>query len=366
MTSTGPDDRLRTAHFDFELPDELIAREPLAERDGSRLLVLPRDAGDPEHASVRDLPGLLREGDLVVLNDTRVLAARIRVHRASGGRAEFLLHDPASTPAATDGAADWWAFARPAKRLRAGERLVCDSDPGYSVEAVERSAETGHWRVRLLAAGVPVGPDGFGRALDAVGEVPLPPYIDREVRPDDRERYQTVYAARPGAVAAPTAGLHFTDALLAELDGRGVERAFVTLHVGAGTFLPVTADHVEEHRMHAEVYELPGETADAVARCRARDGRVVAVGTTSARVLESCADGDGGVRAGSGSTEIFLHPGSPPRVVDGLFTNFHLPKSTLVMLVSSLAGVDRVLGAYREAVRERYRFYSYGDAMLIL
>jgi len=352
--------RWRTDDFDFELPPELVASAPAAARDGARLLVRPRDASAPiRHARVLDLPDLLAPGDLLVLNDTRVLPARVHVRRPTGGRVELLMHAPA--PGADD-PREWTAFARPAKKVKPGEVLTPERGGGVRFEAISRAPGDAEWRLRVLCD------DGAGveEALERVGEVPLPPYIDRAPTDDDLDRYQTIYASAPGAVAAPTAGLHFTDALLAALDARGVERAFVTLHVGAGTFLPVSAEHLDEHRMHTERFVLPERTQSAVERCRARSGRVVAVGTTSARVLESCRAADGGVEARSGTTDIFLHPDAPPRVVDGLFTNFHLPKSTLLMLVSSLVGVPPMLDAYRAAVEERYRFYSYGDAMLII
>ena len=251
---------------------------------------------------------------------------------------------------------------RPAKKVKPGEALVPERGGGVTFEAISRAPGDAEWRVRVLSG------DGASveEALERVGEVPLPPYIARAPTDEDRERYQTVYASAPGAVAAPTAGLHFTEALLGALDARGVERAFVTLHVGAGTFLPVSAEHLDEHRMHTERFVLPATTRDAVTRCRERGGRVIAVGTTSARVLESCRAPERRVEARAGATDIFLHPDAPPHVIDGLFTNFHLPKSTLLMLVSSLVGVAPMLDAYRAAVEERYRFYSYGDAMLIL
>lgn len=352
--------RWRTEDFDFVLPPELIARAPAVARDGARMLLRPRDAAAPlRHARVVDLPAALAPGDLLVFNDTRVLPARVLARRPTGGRVELLFHAPATD---TDDPLEWAAFARPAKKIKPGEVLAPERDGGVGIEAVSRVPGEALWRVRIVAE------DGVGveEALERVGEVPLPPYIDRAPTAEDRERYQTIYATAPGAVAAPTAGLHFTDALLDALRRRGVEQTFVTLHVGAGTFLPVSAEHVDEHRMHEERFVLPVATREAVARCRERGGRVVAVGTTSARVLESCAAPGRLVEARSGATDIFLHPDARPRVIDGLFTNFHLPKSTLLMLVSSLVGVDAVLDAYRAAVEERYRFYSYGDAMLLL
>lgn len=358
---------MQTADFDFDLPGELIAQQAVEPRDAARLLVAGPggDARGAEHGVVGDLGRWLRPGDLLVLNDTRVLPARVRARRETGGGVEALFLEPC---AAAAGAGAWRALVRPAKKLRAGERLRID---GRSVElvAIERDEATGGWSVALEDSGRPEA--GTEELLDEVGSMPLPPYIERAADEEDRERYQTVYARAPGAVAAPTAGLHFTDELLGSLAGRGVERATVTLHVGAGTFRPVTAERLEEHRMHSERYELSEETAEKVRACKERGGRVVAVGTTSARTLESCWDPGSGVgrdarvRHARGATEIFIHPASPPRVCDALFTNFHLPKSTLIMLVAGFVGTEQVLSLYRHAVAERFRFYSYGDAMLV-
>lgn len=354
---------MKLSDFDYELPPERIARAPVAQRDRARLLVHARQRDETAHREVRDLVEYLRADDLLVLNDTRVLPARLFARRASGGRVEFLFVEPGGSEACR-----WQALARPSRRLRVGERLAVEGG-AYSLHLVAReSAEDGGegagWLVELL--------DGAGRAQDPlavlaeVGHVPLPPYLERADGPEDVERYQTVYAARPGAVAAPTAGLHFTPELLAELERRGVRRTFVTLHVGPGTFQPVKSEDVRQHAMHAERYELRPEAVAAVARAKAAGGRVVAVGTTSVRVLESCARADGALAAGSGTTRLFLVPGEPFRVVDALLTNFHLPRSTLLMLVSAFAGRERVLALYREAVARGYRFYSYGDAMLLL
>lgn len=356
---------LRTADFDFHLPPDLIAQVPAEPRDAARLLVAGGASGGV-HGTVADLPVHLRRGDLLVVNDTKVLPARIHARRASGGRVEVLFLEPcpgAVEPAGEPaGGTPWRALVRPAKKLRPGEVLATDRE-GIRLRALERDADAGGWFVSLE--------DGLGAGteelLEQVGTMPLPPYIERAAVAADRERYQTVYAREPGAVAAPTAGLHFTEELLARLEAAGIERATVTLHVGAGTFRPVTVERLEDHPMHEERFELPEATAAAVDACRARGGRVVAVGTTSARVLESCAAPGGGGRvvAGRGATRIFLHPGNPPRVCDGLFTNFHLPCSTLIMLVAAFVGRERVLALYREAVDRRYRFYSYGDAMLV-
>ncbi|MCA8964945.1 MAG: tRNA preQ1(34) S-adenosylmethionine ribosyltransferase-isomerase QueA [Planctomycetes bacterium] len=339
--------------FDFELPDELIAKAPAEPRDSSRLLHLDRATGAVSHHRFTDLPGFLRSGDLLVLNDTRVRPWRLRGRRASGGAVECLL-------LAVDGEVAE-GFVKPSKKLRPGD--VVPMEEGALELTLLESLGGGRWRLQLRAM------DGdVAATLERCGRAPLPPYITRDGHEDvqqDRERYQTVFARAEGAVAAPTAGLHFTPELLAKIAALGVQTAFVTLHVGEGTFAPLRTDVVEEHRMHEERYELPDATATAVRLARERGGRVIAVGTTAARTLESCATDERRVVAGSGSTALFLYPGRPLRVVDVLLTNFHLPQSTLLMLVSAFAGREVVLAAYREAVRERYRFFSFGDAMLI-
>ena len=339
--------------FDFELPDEAIAQRP-APRGESRLLVLDAQ-GAERHRRVRDLPALLRPDDLLVVNDTRVLPARLFGKRLpSGGRVELLL-------AERHGEREWDALLKPGRRARPGTRIELSEE--LSAEVVARG-EDGRFRLRFSA---PVEPH-----LERLGHVPLPPYIHRPDEAADRERYQTVYAREPGAIAAPTAGLHFDEALLAALAARGVERAAVTLHVGLGTFKPVTAELVHEHRMDAERYVISEATAAALRRARVEGRRVVAVGTTVVRALESAAathaaestaDADE-VPAGAGRSSLFIYPGFRFRVVDALLTNFHLPRSTLLMLVCAFAGRERVLAAYREAVEGGYRFYSYGDAML--
>ena len=355
--------------FDYDLPPERIAQEPADPRDAARLLV--DDAGTTRHRTVADLADELRPGDLLVVNDTRVRPARLQARRATGGAVELLLVEP--SPSA-DAAGAWRAMVRPAKRLRAGEELVVDG-AGLVVRALEREVDpargadaTPFWRVELF------DPDArearVEELLERAGRMPLPPYIERARDGDprdatDRERYQTVYARHAGAVAAPTAGLHLTPELLERLAQRGVERAEVTLHVGLGTFLPVTASDPDEHVMHAERYELGVACADAIERCRARGGRVVAVGTTSVRVLESCAGDAGRVTPGVGQTRLFVRPGFGFRCVDVLLTNFHLPRSTLLMLVAAFVGRERMLGLYAEAIERGYRFYSYGDAMLL-
>jgi S-adenosylmethionine:tRNA ribosyltransferase-isomerase len=338
--------------FDYELPPELIAQQPLPERDASRLLVLDRPSGRIAHHAFTDLPALLAPGDLLVVNRSRVIPARLLGRRASGGRGEILL-------VRDRGEGRWEAMVRPGRHLRPGQRLTIDDDLSVVVES-EALGEDGRRRVRLLSKR-----RDLEGALERCGHVPLPPYIRRADEPSDRERYQTVYARESGSVAAPTAGLHFTPSLLARLAERGVERAELVLHVGPGTFRPVKVSRVEEHRVASEAYSVPPETAAALAQARSRGGRVVAVGTTTVRALESAARADGTVAAGEGETELVIRPGHRFRAVDVLLTNFHLPRSSLLLLVAALAGREAVLRAYAEAVRERYRFYSYGDAMLI-
>ena len=340
-----------TAEFDYELPAAAIADRP-APRGESRLLVLDRQ-GPERHRRVKDLPALLRPGDLVVVNDTRVIPARLFGRRAGGGegQVELLLVEKR-------GETEWEALAKPGRRTRPGTVIEFAGGTGLTAEVLAKREDGRH----LVRFSEPV--EGH---LDRLGHIPLPPYIKRPDDPADRERYQTVFARHPGAIAAPTAGLHFSAELLGELQGRGIEVAPVTLHVGIGTFKPVTAELVHEHRMESERYIVPEETAAALARTRARGGRVVAVGTTVVRTLESAAaeviEGEGEVRPGAGATEIFITPGFRFRVVDVLLTNFHLPRSTLLMLVAAFAGKERVLAAYREAVAEGSRVYSDGDAM---
>jgi len=343
--------------FDYELPQERIAQTPAEPRDSARLFVhaWPQDVS--AHAHVRDLPDYLRAGDLLVFNDTRVLPARVFGKRATGGRVEFLFVEP-------DEAA-WRAMVQPAKKLRPDELIeLADGTQLRMLERVHAAGKaTPLWRVAAAGA------EPLPAILERLGRMPLPPYIERsddESQRIDPERYQTIYAREPGAVAAPTAGLHFTDELLARLRAAGIDLAWVTLHVGLGTFLPVQVERVEEHTMHAERYELSVETAQAIEACRARGGRVIAVGTTCVRVLESCARTDGVPQPSAGSTSIFITPGHRWNVVDGLLTNFHLPRSTLLMLVSALVGRERCLALYRTAVERGYRFYSYGDAQLLL
>lgn len=358
---------MRTEDFLYDLPSEAIAQEPAEPRDAARLLVHGIEADRTRHLRVRALVEELREGDLLVVNDTRVLPARLFARRATGGRVELLFLGPEVVGAESASAGAWRAMVKPARKLSPGEELEVDG--GLVARALAREGDGAIWTVELTDPEAPQTP--IPALLERAGRMPLPPYIAREAEGDprdaaDRERYQTVYAREPGAVAAPTAGLHFTPELLEALAERGVRRATVTLHVGLGTFLPVTVEEVQQHRMHAEVYEVPPAAVEAVAACRAAGGRVVAVGTTSVRALESSVDEQGALVAGAGETRLFLKPGDRLQVVDGLMTNFHLPGSTLLMLVSALAGRERMLGLYEEALREGYRFYSYGDAMLLL
>ncbi len=339
---------MKVDDFDFELPRERIAERPARPRDAARLLeVRPDGLGDHR---VSDLPRLLRPGDMLVFNDTRVIPARL-AGRRGGAKVEVTLHKRKAP-------GRWRAFARPARKLSAGDRIdfgeVLAATVAEKGEAGEVTLDFGLDDAALFAA------------LEAQGAMPLPPYIKRaEPDPADREDYQTVYARRPGAVAAPTAGLHFTDRLLRALDARGVATVFVTLHVGAGTFLPVKAERVEDHRMHAEWGEIGDAAAIAINAARAQGGRIVAVGTTSLRLLESAAEEDGTVRPFMGETDIFIAPGYRFRAVDLLLTNFHLPRSTLFMLVAAFSGLARMKAAYAHAVDAGYRFYSYGDACLL-
>ena len=362
---------MKLSDFDYDLPPECIAQTPVRPRDAARLLVHSIDADMTEHRLVRDLPQLLAPGDLLVLNDTRVRPARLCGRRATGGAVELLVVGPAGTT--VEGEPLWRALVNPARRLRAGERLEME-DGALEAHAVERLADEhgrlgGEWSFVLRD---PRRPEAtLDEILESVGRMPLPPYIRRGRARDpqrqlDRERYQTVFAREAGAIAAPTAGLHFTAELFAALAARDVERTAVTLHVGLGTFRPVTAEDLDSHQMHTEPFDLPQEAAQSVHATGARGGRVVAVGTTVTRVLESCADESGRLRPGAGETSLFVRPGYSFRVVDALLTNFHLPRSTLLMLVSALAGRERVLRLYREAIDGGYRFFSYGDAMLLL
>lgn len=346
--SAPSDAVLKLSDFDYDLPDELIAQAPLPERSASRLLVVGRDA--PTDASIRDLPQWLDPGDLLVFNDTRVMHARLYGQKDSGGQVEVLIER-------LTGEHEALAQVRASKTPRPGSRLRMEN--AFDLEVLGRDGE---FFVLRGPADAPL--------LDLMerhGRLPLPPYIDRAAAEADEERYQTVFARETGSVAAPTAGLHFDEALLAAVAARGVRTARVTLHVGAGTFQPVRVENLAEHRMHSERFQLSADTAQAIADTRAAGGRVIAVGTTSLRCLESAAAacGDGPLTACSGDTRLFITPGYDFRVIDGLLTNFHLPKSTLLMLVSALAGRRRIFAAYAHAVAQRYRFFSYGDAMFI-
>ncbi|WP_296178193.1 tRNA preQ1(34) S-adenosylmethionine ribosyltransferase-isomerase QueA [Pseudomonas sp. UBA1879] len=336
---------MRVADFTFELPDALIARHPLAERRGSRLLTLDGPSGALAHRQFADLLEHLRPGDLMVFNNTRVIPARLFGQKASGGKLEILVERVLDQHCVL-------AHVRSSKSPKAGSSILIDG--GGEAEMVAR-----HDALFELRFAEPVLP-----LLERVGHMPLPPYIDRPDEDADRERYQTVYAQRAGAVAAPTAGLHFDQAMMDAIAEKGVETAFVTLHVGAGTFQPVRVERIEDHHMHHEWLEVSQDVVDAVAACRARSGRVIAVGTTSVRSLESAAR-DGVLKPFSGDTDIFIYPGRPFHVVDALVTNFHLPESTLLMLVSAFAGYPETMAAYAAAVEDGYRFFSYGDAMFI-
>ena len=344
---------MNVADFDFELPPALIAQEPAAVRGGSRLLSLDRESGRVSHHQFSELPSLLRAGDLLVVNDTRVFPARlIGTREPGGGAAECFLVRPLEGDV-------WIALVHPGQRLKEGSRMRFGK---LRAEVVGMHFH-GRRTVKLSTDdGSPVRD-----AIDAIGHVPLPPYIKRDDTAGDRERYQTIYARERGSIAAPTAGLHFTPELFAALDAKGVSRVMITLHVGYGTFQPVRVERVEDHQVEPEWYEVSTEAAAALTRAKREGRRVIAVGTTTTRTLESLAiDPDGTVTAGRGETALFIHPGHVFRLVSGLVTNFHLPKSSLLMLVSAFGGREHVLAAYREAVAKGYRFYSYGDAMVIL
>ena len=343
---------MRLEDFHFELPPELIAQYPPSSREDSRLMVLDREKGTNRTGSFPEILDCFREGDVLVLNDTRVIPARLLGHKDSGGKIEVFL----ARRLETDGEV-WSCLTKCSKAPRVGTRLQL----GEKIRGtVQSGGEPPFYCIRFECGG------NFLEQLEEAGRIPLPPYIRRQDEPLDRERYQTVFADAPGAVAAPTAGLHFTPAALASLRRAGVEIHPLTLHVGLGTFLPVRVDNILDHRMHGELYEIPPATAAAVNRARDEGRRVWAVGTTSTRTLEYAADESGLVRAGKGTTDLFIYPGFRFRVVDALITNFHLPSSTLMMLVSAFAGREKILSAYRCAVREKFRFFSYGDCMVIV
>ena len=340
---------MKKSDFYYDLPPELIAQTPLPRRDGSRLLCLDRETGETEHRHFYDLPELLRDGDCLVLNDSRVLPARLIGRRVPGGGVcEVLLLTQREENL-------WECLVRPGKKLRPGAKVSFGD--GTLTAVVEAEVSDGNRLVRFSYEGI------FMEVLEALGEMPLPPYIKEKLT--DWERYQTVYSKEPGSAAAPTAGLHFTQALLEQIREKGVKICYVTLHVGLGTFRPVKEENILDHEMHSEFCIIPEETARIVNETKRAGGRIIAVGTTSCRTLESFAAEDGTLRPCSGWTDIFIYPGYRFRCIDALITNFHLPESTLIMLVSALAGRETILRVYREAVDLRYRFFSFGDAMFI-
>ncbi len=341
---------LKTSDYDFDLPPELIAQDPLTDRSGSRLLTLDRDSGTVGHHQFREITDYLRPGDCLVLNNTKVIPARLYgVKQETGAVIEVLLLRRRENDL-------WETLVKPGKKARAGTQLIFGD--GELTGVVSDVLEDGNRLIRFTYEGI------WEEVLDRLGEMPLPPYITHKLQ--DRTRYQTIYARYEGSAAAPTAGLHFTEQLLREIEAKGVSLVYVTLHVGLGTFRPVKVENIQEHLMHSEWYEVTEEAAERINRSKREGGRILCVGTTSCRTVESAANESGIVRPGQGSTEIFIYPGYRFRVLDGLLTNFHLPQSTLLMLVSALAGRKHVLAAYEEAVRERYRFFSFGDAMLII
>ena len=341
---------LKKSDFYFDLPQELIAQDPLEDRSSSRLLVLDRKTGAVEHHTFKEIMNYVRSGDCLVLNNTKVIPARLMgVKEDTGAAIEVLLLKRRDNDV-------WETLVKPGKKARPGAKIVF-GDGCLRAEVLDVEEE-GNRLIRFDYEGI------FEEVLDRLGEMPLPPYITHKLQ--DKNRYQTVYAKYEGSAAAPTAGLHFTEELLAQIEEMGVNIAYVTLHVGLGTFRPVKADNLSEHHMHSEHYGVTPETAELINRTKESGGRVICVGTTSCRTVESAADESGRVQPGCGDTEIFIYPGYRFKVLDCLITNFHLPESTLVMLVSALAGREKVLAAYREAVEERYRFFSFGDAMLVI
>ena len=343
-------DTLKKSDFYYDLPEELIAQDPLLDRSSSRLLKLNKETGKTEHHSFKDVKQFLRAGDTLVLNNTKVIPARLIGHKEDTGAAiEVLLLKRKEND-------QWETLVKPGKKARPGAKIVFGD--GLLKAEVLDIMEEGNRLIQFTYEGI------FEEVLDQLGEMPLPPYITHKLQ--DKNRYQTVYAKYEGSAAAPTAGLHFTPELLAEIEAMGVNLAYVTLHVGLGTFRPVKEDNVLNHHMHSEFYQVTKESADIINDTKKNGGRVICVGTTSCRTIESAADENGLVQPGSDNTEIFIYPGYQFKVLDGLITNFHLPESTLIMLVSALAGRESVLAAYEEAVEEKYRFFSFGDAMIIL
>ena len=340
---------IKKSDFYFELPEELIAQDPLEDRSGSRLLMLDKISGRTEHHIFKEIIDYLRPGDCLVLNNTKVLPARLMgVKEDTGAAIEVLLLKRKENDI-------WETLVKPGKKAKPGTRIIFGN--GSLHAEVLEVVEEGNRLIRFSYEGI------FEEVLDRLGEMPLPPYITHKLQ--DKNRYQTVYAKYDGSAAAPTAGLHFTDELLRQIEDKGVETAYVTLHVGLGTFRPVKVDNILEHHMHSEYYQVTAEAAEKINRAKAEGHRVICVGTTSCRTVESAAKPDGTLEACCGNTEIFIYPGYRFKVLDCLITNFHLPESTLVMLVSALAGRENVLQAYEEAIRERYRFFSFGDAMFI-
>ncbi len=343
-------EHMQRSDFAFDLPKELIAQHPLDRRDSSRLLCLDRETGEVRHRHFSDLPELLRPGDVLVMNDSRVMPSRLLGRKeGTGGAVELLLLNQKENGL-------WETLVKPGKRAKPGTRVVFGE--GLLTGEITDTVNGGNRLVRFFFEG-----DSFFQVLNQIGRMPLPPYITEEL--EDGERYQTVYSRELGSAAAPTAGLHFTPELLETLGKKGIETGFVTLHVGLGTFRPVKVDNITDHQMHSELYTIPEETARMVTRAKQEGRRVIAVGTTSCRTLES-AWKNGCLPACSGDTSIFIYPGYQFQVLDGLITNFHLPESTLIMLVSAFAGYEHTMNAYQEAVRERYRFFSFGDSSLIL
>ncbi len=341
---------MKTSDFYYDLPEELIAQDPLLDRSSSRLMVLDKKSGEIEHKIFKDITGYLKAGDCLVINNTKVIPARLHgVKEETGGHVEVLLLKRKSDNV-------WETLVKPGKKARPGARLSFGD--GLLKAEVLDVVEEGNRLIRFEYEGI------FEEVLDQLGEMPLPPYITHKL--EDKNRYQTVYAKHEGSAAAPTAGLHFTEELLKEIEMMGVKIARVTLHVGLGTFRPVKVDDVNDHHMHSEFYMISEEAANTINETKRQGGRVISVGTTSTRTLESVADENGFVRATSGWTEIFIYPGYKFKCIDALITNFHLPESTLLMLVSALAGKEHILAAYEEAVKERYRFFSFGDAMFIV
>ena len=341
---------MKTSDFFYELPPELIAQEPMAKRDESRLMVLDKNTGEIEHKHFYDIVDMLRPGDALILNDTRVIPARLYgAKEGTGGAIEFLLLTKHSLDT-------WEVILRPGRKAKPGARFVFGN--GELKAEVIDIINDGNRLVKFEYEGV------FENVLDRLGEMPLPPYITKKL--EDKNRYQTVYARHDGSAAAPTAGLHFTPELLKKIEEKGVNIGYVTLHVGLGTFRPVKADEITDHKMHSEFYILPEATAELINRTKAEGGRVISVGTTATRTLETAGMNGMPLKAASGWTDIFIYPGKEFHVIDALITNFHLPESTLIMLVSALAGRENVLNAYRTAVEERYRFFSFGDAMFIV